>query len=136
MLNIIENFPILFDAKEKVKELRNLILSLAVRGKLVPQDPKDEPASVLLKRIEDEKKRLVKEKKIKKATPLSHISEDEKPFQLPNGWEWVRLAHIIVDSIGGGTPSKNNPTYWNGTIPWASVKDLNNEVYLSETFAN
>ena len=133
MLNIIENFPILFYSKEKVKELRNLILNLAIQGKLVPQDPEDEPASVLLKRIEEEKKRLVKEKKIKKATHLPHISEDEEPFELPNGWEWVRLAHIIVDSIGGGTPSKNNPTYWNGTIPWASVKDLNNEIYLSST---
>lgn len=94
MLNIIENFPILFDSKEKVKELRNLILTLAVRGKLVPQDPKDEPASVLLKRIEEEKKRLVKEKKIKRTKSLPPIGEDEVPFELPLTWEWVRLGEV------------------------------------------
>ncbi|MDD4753505.1 MAG: restriction endonuclease subunit S [Desulfitobacteriaceae bacterium] len=94
MLNIIENFPILFDSKEKVKELRNFILSLAIQGKLVPQDPSDEPARVLLQRIEAEKKRLVKEKTIKKTKSLPPIGEDEIPFEIPEGWEWTRLGTI------------------------------------------
>lgn len=75
-----------------IKKLRELILELAVRGKLVPQDPNDEPASELLKRIAAEKAELVKQGKIKKQKPLPEISEEEKPFELPVGWEWVRLG--------------------------------------------
>jgi type I restriction-modification system DNA methylase subunit len=74
-----------------IKKLRELILELAVRGKLVPQDPNDEPASELLKRIAAEKAELVKQGKIKKPKPLPEISEEEKPFELPEGWEWVRV---------------------------------------------
>ncbi|HHQ4588425.1 TPA: hypothetical protein ACSP19_001809 [Aeromonas veronii] len=77
-----------------IKKLRELILELAVRGKLVPQDPSDEPASVLLERIAAEKARLVKEGKIKKPKALPEISEEEKPFELPDGWEWSMLAEI------------------------------------------
>lgn len=78
-----------------IKKLRELILELAVRGKLVPQDPNDEPASELLKRIAAEKAELVKQGKIKKQKPLPEISEEEKPFELPEGWEWVRLGEIV-----------------------------------------
>lgn len=77
-----------------IKKLRELILELAVRGKLVPQDPNDEPASELLKRIAAEKAELVKQGKIKKPKPLPEISEEEKPFELPVGWEWTRLGFI------------------------------------------
>ena len=79
-----------------IKKLRELILELAVRGKLVPQDPSDEPASVLLERIAAEKARLVKEGKIKKPKALPQISEEEKPFELPAGWEWSMLAEIAA----------------------------------------
>ena len=75
-----------------VGELKNAILSLAVKGKLVPQDENDEPASVLLERIREEKDRLVKEKMIKKEKPLPEISENEIPYELPIGWEWIRLG--------------------------------------------
>lgn len=77
-----------------IKKLRELILELAVRGKLVPQDPSDEPASVLLERIAAEKTRLVKEGKIKKPKALPEIGEEEKPFELPDGWVWSMLAEI------------------------------------------
>ncbi|EFB2685185.1 restriction endonuclease subunit S [Escherichia coli O157:H7] len=77
-----------------IKKLRELILELAVRGKLVPQDPNDEPASDLLKRIAAEKAELVKQGKIKKQKPLPEISEEEKPFELPEGWEWTTLTRI------------------------------------------
>ncbi|EKF9638482.1 restriction endonuclease subunit S [Vibrio cholerae] len=83
-----------------VKKLRELILELAVRGKLVPQDPSDEPASVLLERIAQEKAQLVKEKKIKKPKALPEITDEEKPFELPSGWEWSRLGNIITASTG------------------------------------
>lgn len=77
-----------------IKKLRELILELAVRGLLVPQDPNDEPASELLKNIVAEKARLVKEGKIKKDKPLPLITEEEKPFDLPSGWEWSRLQDV------------------------------------------
>jgi type I restriction enzyme S subunit len=80
-----------------VKKLRELILELAVRGKLVPQDPNDEPASELLKKIEVEKAQLLKEGKIKKQKPSSPIGDEEQPFELPVGWEFVRLSEIGHD---------------------------------------
>jgi len=80
-----------------IKKLRELILELAVRGKLVPQDASDEPASELLKRIQAEKAKLIAEGKIKKDKPLEAITEDEKPFELPNGWEWARVGQVGHD---------------------------------------
>jgi type I restriction enzyme S subunit len=77
-----------------VARLRELILSLAVRGKLVPQDPSDEPASVLLERIRMEKTRLVAEGKIRREKPLAAIAEGEKPYKLPMGWEWSCLSTV------------------------------------------
>ncbi|HBU8850599.1 restriction endonuclease subunit S [Citrobacter sp. Cs237] len=100
-----------------IKKLRELILELAVRGKLVPQDPNDEPASELLKRIAVEKAELVKQGKIKKQKPLPEISEDEKPFELPEGWEWVRLGNVGVCSTGK-TPSTSVSSHFNGNIPF------------------
>ncbi|NMR86131.1 restriction endonuclease subunit S, partial [Vibrio parahaemolyticus] len=85
-----------------IKKQRELILELAVRGKLVPQDPNDEPASVLLERIAAEKAELVKQGKIKKQKPLPEISEEEKPFELPAGWEWVRLGTLFNSIQSGG----------------------------------
>lgn len=87
-----------------IKKLRELILELAVRGKLVPQDPNDEPASELLKRIAAEKAELVKQGKIKKQKPLPEISEDEKPFELPVGWKWVRFGNIYEMEYGNNLP--------------------------------
>jgi len=116
-----------------IKKLRELILELAVRGKLVPQNVNDEPASELLKRMQVEKSKLVAEGKIKKEKPLAAIGDDEKPFELPHGWEWARLGCFVLSITSGGTPSKSNSHFWNGNIPWASVKDLNVEKYLETT---
>lgn len=88
-----------------IKKLRELILELAVRGKLVPQDPNDEPASVLLERIAAEKAELMKQGKIKKQKPLPEISEEEKPFELPVGWEWTRLINLGTWALGSGFPN-------------------------------
>ncbi|QUJ68071.1 restriction endonuclease subunit S [Photobacterium sp. GJ3] len=92
---ISEYFDTLFTTEESIDQLKQTILQLAVMGKLVPQDPNDEPAAELLKRIAEEKAQLVKDKKIKKQKALPPISEDEKPFELPNGWEWCRLLEVI-----------------------------------------
>ncbi|HHY0389839.1 TPA: restriction endonuclease subunit S [Vibrio parahaemolyticus] len=120
---ISEHFDTLFTTEESIDQLKQTILQLAVMGKLVPQDPTDEPAAKLLERIAEEKAQLVKEKKIKKQKALPPISEDEKPFELPSGWEWCRLGQIGYD-LGGGTPSKSNSKYWDGEIPWVSPKDM------------
>ena len=82
------------------QQLKNSILKLAIQGKLVPQDSSDEPASVLLSRIREEKQRLVDEKIIKKSKPLSPITDEEKPFDIPESWEWVRLGDICYLSDG------------------------------------
>lgn len=86
------HFDTLFTTEASIDALKQTILQLAVMGKLVPQDPSDEPASALLERIAAEKARLVKEKKIKKEKPLPEISENEKPFELPQGWAWSRIS--------------------------------------------
>ncbi|MGJ0684353.1 restriction endonuclease subunit S [Lactobacillus johnsonii] len=74
--------------------LKSKVLDLAMRGKLVEQDPNDEPASVLLEKIKAEKEQLIKEKKMKKSKPLPPIADDEKPFEIPDSWEWVRLGEV------------------------------------------
>ncbi|EFB3286635.1 restriction endonuclease subunit S, partial [Escherichia coli] len=126
-----------------IKKLRELILELAVRGKLVPQDPNDEPASELLKRIAAEKAELVKQGKIKKQKPLPEISEEEKPFELPEGWEWVRLEDVTDNIHYGYTASadvtkkvkllritdiQDDKVIWRN-VPGCEIKDSDIEQY-------
>jgi len=110
--------------KEFPQDLKKSILQFAVQGKLVAQDKADEPASVLLQKINLEKKQLLKDKKIKAEKPLPEITEDEKPFAIPESWEWVRLGEL-GDIVGGGTPKTQNDNYWNnGNIPWLTPADM------------
>ena len=108
-----------------IKKLQELILELAVRGKLVAQNPEDEPASKLLERIEEEKARLVKEKLIKKPKKLPAISNDEMIFSVPKNWLWCRLADI-AQIVGGGTPKSGESAYWSDAneINWLTPADL------------
>lgn len=118
-----------------IKKLRELILELAVRGKLVPQDPNDEPANVLLEKITAQKARLVQEGKIKKQKPLPKISGKEEPFELPKGWSWVRLVEIGVWAIGSGFPKKEQG-FEGLEILFSKVSDMNlegNEKYIFKT---
>jgi type I restriction enzyme S subunit len=92
---VAQHFDTLLDRPEAIDTLEQTILQLAVRGQLVPQDPTDEPASELLKRIRTEKDRLMAEGKIKRDKPLAPIGEDEQPFGLPQGWEWVRVGSVV-----------------------------------------
>ena len=98
---ISEHFDTLFTTEASIDALKQTILQLAVMGKLVPQDPNDEPASELLKRIAQEKAQLVKDGKIKKQKPLPPISDEEKPFELPDGWVWSRLDHVATKITDG-----------------------------------
>lgn len=91
---IYQNFSELYSVPENVEKLRQAVLQLAVKGKLVEQDPNDEPASELLKKIKKEKQRLIAEGKIKKHKELPPIREEEKPFELPLNWEWVNIQRI------------------------------------------
>ena len=91
---IADHFDAIFTTADSIVELKQTILQLAVMGKLVRQNPADEPASVLLKRIAAEKAKLVKAGKIKKQEQFPPIREDEQPFELPEGWEWTRLGSI------------------------------------------
>ena len=130
------------------KQLKNSILQWAIQGKLVPQDPNDEPASVLLERIRAEKAKLVKEKKIKKdknesiiyrgddnsyyekflATGEVKCIDEEIPFEIPNGWQWERIGNIF-ETTSGSTPLSRNPDYYkNGNINWVRTTDLNNGI--------
>ena len=87
------------------RQLKNAILQQAIEGRLVPQHPDDEPAAVLLERIRAEKARLVAAGKVRKQKPLPPVSEEEKPFALPNGWEWVRLGEVSRSIHYGFTAS-------------------------------
>ncbi len=104
---LLPNLDLLATAPEGVARMRELILTLAVQGKLVPQDASDEPASELLKKIRAEKDRLIADGKIKRDKPLAEIAEDEKTVELPTTWEWVRFGEIL-DFQGGGQPPKSN----------------------------
>ena len=138
------------------QQLKNSILQMAVQGKLVPQDPNDEPASALLERIRKEKEQLIKEGKIKKEKNPSRIFRgadnlpyeqigknepvciaDEVPFEIPDNWEWVRLGSI-GDWGSGATPSRSVPEYYDGDIPWLKTGDLNDGYidYIPESISN
>lgn len=118
---LTDNLPLLAGAPNGIKKLRELILELAVRGKLVPQDPNDEPASELLIRIAEEKARLVAEGKIKKQKALTAIAEEDQPFELPAGWAWAGTATLTL-LITDGT--HHTPTYISSGVPFISVKDI------------
>ena len=139
------------------ERLKKSILQEAVQGKLVPQDPSDEPAEALLERIRVEKQRLIKEGKIKKDKHESVIFrrdnshyekrsseevciDDEIPFEIPESWAWARLSSFGVFS-SGKTPSMSNPQFWNGNVPWVTSKDMkrpvitDSEMHISELAA-
>ena len=123
------------------ESFKKSILQEAIQGKLVPQDENDEPASVLLERIRAEKQKLIAEGKIKKdknesvifrrdnshyekLNGIEYCIDDEIPFRIPDSWEWIRLGSI-GDWGSGATPSRSNPEYYNGDIPWLKTGDLN-----------
>ena len=124
------NFEKVIKTKEDVKDIRNLVLSLAVRGKLVPQIEDEEPASKLLQRIKGEKERLIAEKVIKKEKPLPPITEDEKPYDIPNSWELVRLGEISNILRGSSPRPKGDPKYFTDErtpYHWITIWDITNK---------
>ena len=114
---ITPHFEVLFCTEDSIEQLKQTILQLALMGKLVQQDPTDEPASELLKKIVKEKERLVKEGKLKKQTPLPEITEEEKPFELAKGWEWVRFSSITLEQNQGVNTTTENVKYEESGYP-------------------
>ncbi|MES9635421.1 restriction endonuclease subunit S [Megasphaera elsdenii] len=104
-------------------DMKKSLLQYAIEGKLVPQRKEEGTARDLLAEIRAEKEKLIKAKKIKKTKPLPEITDDEKPFDIPDSWEWVRLEEI-GSVIGGGTPKTKIIEYWDGTIPWITPADM------------
>ncbi len=100
---IAAHFDTLFTTEASIAALKQTLLQLAVMGKLVPQDPNEEPASELLKRIQGEKVRLIAEGRIRKDKPLPPITESEKPFELPQRWEWVKLEDLMPEFQNGAS---------------------------------
>jgi type I restriction enzyme S subunit len=128
---LLSNLNLLATAPGGVARLRELILTLAVQGKLVPQVPKDEPASELLKKIRAEKDRLVADKSIRRLKPLDPIDKSECGFALPSNWVWERLGNL-GDWGAGATPSRSNSNYYGGDIPWFKSGELTAD-FISES---
>ncbi len=101
---LVRHFDLISQAPGGVARLRELILTLAVQGKLVPQDPSDEPASELLKKIRAEKDRLIAEGKIKRDKPLAEITDEESSIELPDSWTWVRFGDVSINRDGERIP--------------------------------
>ena len=139
----IKEYDVAYEKIEKLnnnfpEQLKKSILQEAVQGKLVPQNPKEEPASILIERIREEKQKLIKEKKIKKDKNESYIFirdnshyekigneerciDDEIPFEIPDSWEWCRLGSILTKLTDG---THSTPKYTQVGIPFLSVKDM------------
>ena len=111
--------------EELPERLKKSILQEAIEGRLVPQDPNDEPASVLLDKIRKEKEQLVKEGKLKKKDLIeTPVTEEEIPFEIPESWEWVRLGDLVTTSTGK-TPARGDIRYWGSNdYPWVSISDM------------
>lgn len=132
---VAQHFDLLLDRPEAIDALEQTLLQLAVRGLLVPQDSTDEPASVLLKKIRAEKDRLIATGQIKRDKPLPPIADEEKPFELPVGWEWARVGNIGITQTGG-TPASNRPEFFDGNFPFIGPGQitLTGEVLSPEKF--
>lgn len=130
---ILEEFSTIFDRPEKIKKLREYIVDLAVRGKLVKQNEDDKSINIFIEEVKKEKEQLIKNKKIKRNKKLLGITENDIPYELPQNWRWVRLGDISDLKIGK-TPKREVKEYWeNGTIPWVSISDMDKKGFVTST---
>ena len=107
------------------EDMKKSLLQYAIEGKLVEQRPEEGTAEELFRKIQEEKQRLIREKKIKKEKPLPEITEEEKLFDIPESWKWVRLSNIGTTQTGN-TPSKAHPEYIGNAIPFITPGDIMN----------
>ena len=157
IMPIIEQYTVAYSERKALDnvlplQIKKSVLQEAIQGKLVPQNPKEESASLLLQHIKEEKKRLVKEGKLKKKDVIDSTIfrgddnkyyeqigheivdvSDEIPFDLPNSWQWSRLGQIVRISIGK-TPARGDVRYWsNATKPWVSISDMADYSHIKTT---
>ena len=114
------------------QELKNSILQLAIQGKLVPQRAEEGSAEELYNQIQAEKQKLIKAGKIKKEKPLPAITDDEKPFEIPDSWKWVRFGEVVHYNMGK-TPPRAEEQWWGNDIPWISISDMKENGYVQTT---
>ncbi len=114
------------------QELKNSILQLAIQGKLVEQRPEEGSAAELYQQIRAKKQQFIKAGKIKKEKPLPEITEEEKPFEIPESWMWVRLGDIVRYSIGK-TPPRMESQWWGQGIAWVSIADMPESGHVRKT---
>ena len=129
LLPLVDRYATSYEKLEQLnakfpEDMKKSILQYAIQGKLVEQRPEEGTGEELYRQIQAEKQRLIAEKKIKKEKPLAEISEDEIPFDIPESWKWVKVGNVGSWS-SGATPSRTNPAYYGGTIPWLKTGDLN-----------
>jgi type I restriction enzyme S subunit len=132
---LLAHYERIADAPDAIPRLRRFVLDLAVRGKLVPQDPDDEPAAELLKRIAAEKARRVKAGDLRKPRDLDNGGAIDEPFSIPATWRWLRLDAVGA-IVGGGTPSATDPDNFaepGEGVPWLTPADLGgySDLYIS-----
>ena len=131
-------------------KLKKSILQYAMQGKLVPQDPDDEPVEVLLEKIKAEKQKLYEEGKLKKKDLEEFVvtkGDDNSPYEnnkensdfasstmpeIPNSWSYIKFGSIVTFNIGK-TPSRSEPTFWGNDIPWVSISDMPSSGHITET---
>lgn len=130
---LVQHFDLIAQAPGGVARLRELILTLAVQGKLVPQDPSDEPASELLKKIRAEKDRLISEGRIKRDKPLADIADEEKPFALPQGWEWARLDSLSTIGLTDGDWIETKDQDPSGTVRLIQLADVGDGFFKNKS---
>jgi len=118
------HFDTLFCTEDSIDQLKQTILQLAIMGKMVSQDPNDQPANELLKQIAKAKEKLIEEGKLKKTAPLAEVSENEKKFLLPKGWEWKRLNDVI--DVRDGTHDSPKEAFGQITYPLITSQNFEN----------
>ena len=135
LLPYVERYSVVYEKLEQLnakfpEQIKKSILQYAIQGKLVEQRPEEGTGEALCQQIQEEKQRLIQEGKIKKEKPLLEIKEEEIPFNIPESWKWAKLGNVGSWSAGA-TPSRNNPAYFGGLIPWLKTGDLN-DGYIRE----
>ena len=134
----LNNLTPLTTRPDQIKALRQTILNLAVRGKLVPQDPNDEPASELLKQIARDRVAMGKTESLKKSKPLPAVDATDAPFDLPKGWSWVRFPEVGLLGRGKSKhrPRNDSVLYENGTYPFIQTGDVARSGGSIETYSS
>ncbi|NPE32077.1 hypothetical protein HNV12_29780 [Methanococcoides sp. SA1] len=134
--SFFENFELFAESPNAIKKLREMILQIAVQGKLMPQNPDDEPAEVLLENIRVEKERLLKEGKVKKTKPFAPVDKNKIPYEIPKNWEWIRFGEITICRDGERIPvSKSERSTREGQYDYYGasgiIDDINDYIFGS-----